>query len=370
MMKHKHKISRKKAFQRALTILLPMALIVGTVSAAVSCRNGQSASSADSSSEEVSSDLFVGEASSAITPSSAEASSAAVSSGEASSAGTPFEETSSEAVSSAAPAPSSQPPVPSSQPPALSSNPPTVSAPPVSSAPPAEETKPNTGIYAAVTWRSPYAETADIFKHGRELMLLNNYYELPQDFQWNLVRWPSGEAVDAMSLNNKNSDKVQAVDAAAYQPLQQMFAAAKAAGVPLQLVSPYRSINLQDRLFGELVTRNLNAGLSRADAIKKANVQRTFTGTSEHNTGLGFDLSFAGNWSVTQSFEQTAQFKWLQQNAAEYGFVLRYAADKVKITGIMYEPWHYRYVGAEHAKEMVAKGMCLEEYIAYLDGKG
>jgi D-alanyl-D-alanine carboxypeptidase len=201
-------------------------------------------------------------------------------------------------------------------------------------------------------------------------MLLNNYYELPEDFEWNLVLWSTGEAVDAMSLNSAAYDKVQAVDAAAYQPLKDMFAAARAAGVPLQLVSPYRSISLQDRLFGSLVTSGMNAGLSREDAIKKSNVQRTFSGTSEHNTGLGFDLSSSGNWTLTQAFDQTAQFKWLQQHAAEYGFILRYASDKVKITGIMYEPWHYRYVGVENAKQIKAKGMCLEEYIEYLDQNG
>jgi len=146
-----------------------------------------------------------------------------------------------------------------------------------------------------------------------------------------------------------------------------MFAAAKAAGVALQMVSPYRSINLQDRLFASLVSSNLKAGLSQEEAVKKANIQRTFTGTSEHNTGLGFDLSSGGDWTLTQAFDQTAQFKWLQQHAAEYGFILRYAANKVNVTGIMYEPWHYRYVGVENAKAIQAKGMCLEEYIAELD---
>ena len=253
----------------------------------------------------------------------------------------------------------------------VSSNPEVSSNMPVSSQPVASTgdsgSKQNTGIYAGVTWRSPYAKTADVFKHGRELMLLNNYYELPADFEWNLVSWSTGEKVDAMSLNSSAYDKVQAVDAAAYKPLKDLFAAAKADGVALQLVSPYRSINLQDRLFGSLVNSGIKAGLSRENAIKKANIQRTFTGTSEHNTGLGFDISSAGNWTLTQAFDQTAQFKWLKQHAADYGFILRYAADKVDATGIMYEPWHYRYVGVENARQIQAKGMCLEEYIEYLD---
>lgn len=346
MMKAKHKISRKKFFLRILTILLPVLLITGILFAVSSCAGHQEPAAPSTSAQEESSSTVPSEPASSAGASSSEI---------------PAETSSAEAFSGEA---SSVPAASQAESEAPSSRPASSAAPPPASS---AETKPNSGIYAGVAWRSPYAQTADIFKHGRELMLLNNYYELPEDFQWDLVLWSTGEPVDAMSLNSAAYDKVQAVDAAAYQPLKDMFAAAKADGVPLQLVSPYRSISLQDRLFGSLVTSYMNAGMSRSDAIKKANVQRTFTGTSEHNTGLGFDLSFSGNWSLTQAFDQTAQFKWLQQHAAEYGFILRYAADKVDITGIMYEPWHYRYVGVEHAKQIREKGMCLEEYIEYLD---
>lgn len=225
----------------------------------------------------------------------------------------------------------------------------------------------NSGIYTGVTWRSPYSEPADIFKHGRDLMLLNREYELPLDFKWDLVYWSNGQPVDAMSLNSKKYDSVKAVDRAAYQPLKDMFTAAQNAGVPLQMVSAYRSINLQDRLFNELVVKYSNSGMSKQDAINKANTSRTFTGTSEHNTGYGFDILEAGNWYLSTAFENTKQFKWLSEHAADYGFILRYPKDKVDITGIMYEPWHYRYVGVEAAREIKEKGMCFEEYIEYLD---
>ncbi|MBQ9083897.1 MAG: M15 family metallopeptidase [Clostridia bacterium] len=225
----------------------------------------------------------------------------------------------------------------------------------------------NTGIYEGVTWRSPYAVPANVFKYGRDLMLVNREYELPLDFEWDLVRWSNGQDVDAMSLNSAEFDQVMAVDRAAYQPLKDMFAAAKAAGVPLQLVSPYRSIDKQDRLFDNLVVQYKNQGMSETEAVAKANTARTFTGTSEHNIGYGFDILEAGNWYLTESFEKTKQFAWLQEHAAEYGFILRYAKDKVEQTGIMYEPWHYRYVGVAAAKEITGLGMCLEEYIEYLD---
>lgn len=224
-------------------------------------------------------------------------------------------------------------------------------------------------FYSNVKYRSPKAKPADIFKHGRNLMLLNNDWELPEDFKWDLVYWSNGKSVDALSLNYKQYDQVFAVDRAAYQPLKDMFAAAEKAGVPLQMVSPYRSIQKQDRLFTESVNYYMKQGYPESEAIKKANVSRTFTGTSEHNTGFGFDILEKGNWTLTEGFDKTPQFKWLLENAENYGFILRYQKDKTDITGIMYEPWHFRYVGTQHAKEINSKNMCLEEYIEYLDGE-
>lgn len=222
-------------------------------------------------------------------------------------------------------------------------------------------------FYDDVTYRSPTAKPADIFKHGRNLMLLNNDYELPEDFKWDLVYWKNGKSVDALSLNSAKYDSVDAVDRAAYQPLKDMFKAAEEAGVPLELVSAYRSISLQDRLFTRSVNSYISEGYSKQQAIEKANYARTFSGTSEHNTGLGFDILQKGSYYLTSQFENTAQFKWLMENAENYGFILRYQKDKIDVTGIMYEPWHFRYVGVEHAKRINELGFCLEEYIEYLE---
>ncbi len=256
----------------------------------------------------------------------------------------------------------------SAEKPAVSTKP-TVTQPQSSGATSENPSKTSDSFYKNVKYRSPKAKPADIFKHGRNLMLLNNTYELPEDFKWDLVYWSNGKSVDALSLNYKEYDQVFAVDRAAYQPLKDMFAAAEKAGVPLQMVSPYRSIQKQDRLFTESVNYYKNQGYSESEAIKKANISRTFTGTSEHNTGFGFDILEKGNWTLSEKFENTAQFKWLLENAENYGFILRYRKDKTDITGIMYEPWHFRYVGVEHAKKINSKNMCLEEYIAYLDGE-
>lgn len=222
-------------------------------------------------------------------------------------------------------------------------------------------------FYDSVKYRSPDAVPADIFKHGRNLMLLNRQYELPENFKWDLVYWSNGQYVDAMYLNCEERNSVKAVDRAAYQPLKDMFAAAKEAGVPLQLVSAFRSIYLQDKLFTRSVNSYISQGYSEADAINKANYSRTFSGTSEHNTGLGFDILEEGNFYLSETFENTNQFKWLMENAENYGFILRYAKNKTTQTGIMYEPWHFRYVGVEHAKKINELGMCLEEYIDYLE---
>ena len=88
-------------------------------------------------------------------------------------------------------------------------------------------------------------------------------------------------------------------------------------------------------------------------------------GYSEHHTGLAVDLN-----DVSDNFEETEAYRWLQAHSADYGFVQRYRQDKVDITGIDNESWHYRYVGVEHAQEMNRLDLCLEEYVEYLKEQG
>lgn len=235
---------------------------------------------------------------------------------------------------------------------------------------PATNVQTKKSFYDGVKYRSPTAKVADFSKHGRNLILLNNDYELPEDFKWDLVYWSNGKSVNAMSLNSKKYDSVKAVDREAYKPLKEMFKAAEDAGLPLELVSAYRSIDKQNRLFVGSVNSYMKKGYSEKQAIKKANYERTFPGTSEHNVGYGFDILQKGSYNLTTSFENTAEFKWLSEHAEEYGFILRYNKDKISITGIMYEPWHFRYVGVENAKKINEMNFCLEEYIEYLEENG
>lgn len=127
--------------------------------------------------------------------------------------------------------------------------------------------------------------------------------------------------------------------------------------------SSYRSYEKQEELFNRKVESYKNQGKNQEEAERLAQTVVQRPEMSEHNLALAADFN-----TVTNEFENTKAFEWLQKNAWEYGFILRYPKDKQEITGIIYESWHWRYVGKDHAKVMKEKGYCLEEYIDYLKG--
>jgi D-alanyl-D-alanine carboxypeptidase len=194
---------------------------------------------------------------------------------------------------------------------------------------------------------------------------------LAKDLQnWNLVLvntkspLPEGYKIETEAIASAYArDKGMSYDKRAVEYLNQMCAAAEKDGITLLAISSYRPHERQQVLFDRELNevKAENPGISEEDAKKKAATEVAYPGTSEHELGLAVDLN-----SVEQTFEHTKQFTWLSQYANDYGFVLRYPKDKEEITGIIYEPWHYRYVGVEHAKKMTALDMCLEEYIDYL----
>ena len=148
---------------------------------------------------------------------------------------------------------------------------------------------------------------------------------------------------------------------------QAMIDAAKADGYTIQIYSAYRPMERSRVLYTGKVNEYMNAGYTREAAEKEAARWIAPPGTSEHNTGLSADI-ISGDYftkfpDLVHEFETTAEFKWLYEHCAEYGFILRYPKDKQEITGITYEPWHYRYVGREVAKEIMEKKICLEEYL-------
>ncbi|MBP3939721.1 MAG: M15 family metallopeptidase [Clostridia bacterium] len=141
---------------------------------------------------------------------------------------------------------------------------------------------------------------------------------------------------------------------------QQMYDAAKADGITLTPVSGYRSYERQKNNFENRIKNHMNEGLDRVEATKKAATVVMVPGSSEHNAGLAMDIC-----SLAESFENYKEFEWLNEHAAEYGFILRYPKDERSraITGVVYEPWHYRFVGVEAAKEIKSRGITLEEYV-------
>ena len=140
---------------------------------------------------------------------------------------------------------------------------------------------------------------------------------------------------------------------------EQMYNAAKKGGIILTPYSGYRSYERQERNYKNLTeTYMSDYGLSREKAAKKAATVILPPGTSEHNLGLAMDIC-----NTKDSFAGTKEYKWLTENAHKYGFILRYTEDKMDITGIVDEPWHWRFVGTEYAEDIKNSGLCLEEYL-------
>jgi zinc D-Ala-D-Ala carboxypeptidase len=136
--------------------------------------------------------------------------------------------------------------------------------------------------------------------------------------------------------------------------IEKLFLGAKEQGIHLLGVSAYRSHISQIALFNSYVKR---------DGYEKARTYSALPGTSEHETGLSIDVTEGdGRCSASDCFGYTKEAKWLQEHAAEYGYIIRYPNGKESITGYKYEPWHLRYVGKAIAKEITDRGISLEEY--------
>ncbi|MCI8497066.1 MAG: M15 family metallopeptidase [Clostridiales bacterium] len=149
------------------------------------------------------------------------------------------------------------------------------------------------------------------------------------------------------------------VDARARDSLVAMVNDANAAGCGLWYSSIYRSVDSQRQNFENRVQMSMSqAGGDRTKAEEIAASVVARPGTSDHNLGLAVDFN-----GCKTAFKDTAAYRWLIEHCADYGYVLRYPADKVDITKVVYEPWHYRYVGKEHAKIIMEKKITLEEYL-------
>lgn len=148
--------------------------------------------------------------------------------------------------------------------------------------------------------------------------------------------------------------------------MRRMLYAANSCGIKLHIISAYRSPQRQKELVDEDIRINMLKGMSRESAT--AYTLRTLAkpNESEHNAGLAADISGADcRFDLSQEFENTPEFRWLMANAYRFGYILRYPKDKTHITGIDFEPWHFRYVGAPHSENITRRKISLEEYLSY-----
>lgn len=180
-----------------------------------------------------------------------------------------------------------------------------------------------------------------------KLLLVNDWNPMPAGYDTTLSMTDVG--------NNERMDS-RAADA-----LLRMLEAGSA--YDLQSVSGYRSADTQSYLYWRKVDQYKAEGYSDYEAQKVGGTVVKRPGYSEHNCGLAIDLGGSGNYSLETDFENTEAFSWLMDNCADYGFVLRFPKGKEDVTGVIYEPWHYRYVGVEAAQYMMSHDLCLEEYL-------
>ena len=177
---------------------------------------------------------------------------------------------------------------------------------------------------------------------------------------------PLGETYSPIDLVTVEcrTNKTMYLRSDAERALYAMMLHMKADGISdVFVTSAYRTYSYQAGLFDQYVSDHMSAGMTREEAEKAALEYSAKPGTSEHQTGLCVDFMTDSMYDLDESFENTAAFRWLSQNAYKYGFILRYPANKTDSTGYKYEPWHYRFVGRSAATEIYNSGLCLEEYL-------
>ena len=186
------------------------------------------------------------------------------------------------------------------------------------------------------------------------MVLVNHTSKMPDDYTFDTKECGSATAV------NKT---LQTVACDAFLSMQK---AAAADGVTVWMQSGYRSVKYQTSLYERKTKYYLDKGYDNATAREKAAAVVNPPGYSEHNCGLAADLNSPEHTGLDEGFEKTAAFRWLCEHAGDYGFILRYPKDAEDKTEIIYEPWHWRYVGVENAAKINASGLCFEEYIETL----
>lgn len=211
----------------------------------------------------------------------------------------------------------------------------------------AESEEPSSG--ESTSSKKPSKKLDEDFQN---LTLVNGWNPLPEDFDYegHLTKIPQKYIKGSLTQIDKD----------VWPYLKAMLDDARAEGIDIGVWSPYRSYATQKMLFERQVKKQIANGVPESEAEDKAATVVARPGTSEHNTGLALDINCANS-----SFEKTKAYKWLEKNAENYGFIMRYRKDKQEKTGVIHESWHWRFVGINAAKEINELDMCLEEYVEY-----
>lgn len=178
-----------------------------------------------------------------------------------------------------------------------------------------------------------------------ELIAVNRWNPIPEDYSVTLTELPNGLKVDSRI----------------YHQLQEMLDAAKEDGIYAVVGEAYRTAEEQKALLDDKILSFMIEGFDRKKAEEMAKEWVAVPGYSEHQLGIAVDINADKELSENEDV-----YQWLADNAYKYGFILRYPQWKSEITGGAYEPWHYRYVGKEAAREIYEQGICLEEYLKQL----
>ena len=186
--------------------------------------------------------------------------------------------------------------------------------------------------------------------NGQLIVLVNPWHIMPEDY-------------DVTLADAGNKHKVADY---ALADLEEMMQACRDAGYRPAICSSYRTMEYQTGLYERKVNFYLDQDYELEEARKLAGTVVAYPGTSEHQLGLALDLVDNSNWSLDESQAKTPTQQWLMENSWRYGWILRYPDGSSESTGIIYEPWHYRYVGKDVAADIHASGLCLEDYLESL----
>ena len=201
-------------------------------------------------------------------------------------------------------------------------------------------------------------KTVEDFK----LILVNKTHPLSKKY------YPNDLVKIYRCVESVGTDEIHQMRAEAAEHLNEMFDAAEKDGIDIKLRNGFRPYDYQKKLYGKYVKK---------EGKEKADTYSARPGFSEHQTGLACDLGGkTEDYALSSDFGKTKEGKWVAKHAHEYGFIIRYTDGKTnasgeqmpgKITGYIFEPWHIRYVGEEHAKAIYEQGITLEEYLNAVD---